>query len=63
MVFTLTSKSGEYDSNFLKNYGSIYVVEDLKRVKGVGDVMEFGSDYSMRIWLRRTNGPAWHHRQ
>jgi hydrophobe/amphiphile efflux-1 (HAE1) family protein len=52
MVFTLTSKNGQYDSNFLKNYGSIYIVEDLKRVKGVGDVMEFGSDYSMRIWLR-----------
>ncbi|MDU4960603.1 MAG: multidrug efflux RND transporter permease subunit [Sporomusaceae bacterium] len=52
MVFTLTSENGQYDSNFLKNYGSIYIVEDLKRVKGVGDVMEFGSDFSMRIWLR-----------
>ena len=52
MIFTLTSNNGQYDSNFLKNYGSIYIVDDLKRVKGVGDVMEFGSDYSMRIWLR-----------
>ena len=36
----------------MKNYGSIYLLEDLKRIKGIGNIMEFGSDYSMRIWLR-----------
>lgn len=51
MIFTLWSPNGTYDATFLKNYGSIYMIEDIKRVKGVGSVMEFGSDYSMRIWL------------
>lgn len=52
MVFTLYSPNNTYDSNFMKNYGSIYVVEDLKRIKGVGNITEFGSDYAMRIWLQ-----------
>jgi len=52
LIFTLWSPKGTYDSTFLKNYGSIYIVEDLKRIKGVGNVTEYGSDYGMRIWLR-----------
>lgn len=52
MVFTLYSPNDTYDAKFLKNYGSIYLVDDIKRVKGVGEVSEFGSDYSMRIWLQ-----------
>ncbi|MDR3589061.1 MAG: multidrug efflux RND transporter permease subunit [Negativicutes bacterium] len=52
MIIALTSPNGTYDSIFLKNYGSIYLLDDIKRVKGVGNVMEFGSDYAMRIWLQ-----------
>ncbi len=52
MVFTLWSPDDRFSTNFLKNYGTVYLVEDLKRIKGVGSVMEFGSDYSMRIWLQ-----------
>jgi multidrug efflux pump subunit AcrB len=51
MYFGLRSPNGSYDDVFLKNYGSIYLVDALKRVKGVGDVGEYGSDYGMRIWL------------
>ncbi len=51
-VFSLWSPKGTYDSTFLKNYGSIYIVEDIKRVKGVGSVSEFGADFAMRIWLQ-----------
>ncbi|WP_378956748.1 efflux RND transporter permease subunit [Pelosinus sp. sgz500959] len=51
LIFTLSSPKGTYDSTFLKNYGSIYLVEDLKRIKGVGNIMEYGADYGMRIWL------------
>ncbi|MBQ3450664.1 MAG: efflux RND transporter permease subunit, partial [Selenomonadaceae bacterium] len=29
----------------------IHLIDNLKRVKGVGDISEFGSTYSMRIWL------------
>ena len=52
LIFNLWSPNDTYDANFLKNYGSIYLIDDIKRVKGVGDVSAFGSDYSMRIWLQ-----------
>lgn len=51
MIFSLWSPNGTYDPAFMKNYGSIYIVEELKRVKGVGTIQEFGSDFAMRIWL------------
>lgn len=52
LVFSLWADKDTYSPNFLKNYGSIYLVDNIKRVKGVGEVVEFGSDYSMRIWLQ-----------
>jgi len=52
MLFSLWSPKDSYDMTFLKNYGTIYLLDDIKRVKGVGNVMEFGSDYAMRIWLQ-----------
>ncbi|MDL2281394.1 multidrug efflux RND transporter permease subunit [Selenomonadales bacterium OttesenSCG-928-I06] len=52
LVFSLTSEDNTYTRTFLKNYGSIYIVEDLKRVPGVGEVREFGADYAMRVWLK-----------
>jgi len=52
LVFNLWSPSDSYDATFLKNYGSIYLVDDIKRVKGVGEVSAFGADYSMRVWLQ-----------
>ena len=51
LIFALYSPNGTYDKTFLKNYGSLNFVDDLKRVKGVGEVSEFGSDFAMRIWL------------
>ncbi len=51
LLFTITSKNPKYDAKFLNNYASINVVDALARIKGVGDVSLFGSDYSMRIWL------------
>ena len=52
LFFTLISPNGSYDSVFLKNYGSINIIDDIRRVKGVGDVSEYGSDFGMRIWLK-----------
>lgn len=48
----LYATNGEYDETFLDNYMKINVIPELQRVKGVGDVMSFGADYSMRIWLK-----------
>ncbi|HYG32864.1 MAG TPA: efflux RND transporter permease subunit, partial [Methylophilaceae bacterium] len=53
LVAMLTSESGKYDPLFLSNYGTLNILDHLKRVPGVGDAMIFGAqDYSMRIWLR-----------
>lgn len=51
MYFALHSPNGTYDDLWLNNYGSINVVDVIKRVKGVGGVKVFGSDFGMRVWL------------
>ncbi|PKO34481.1 MAG: hydrophobe/amphiphile efflux-1 family RND transporter [Betaproteobacteria bacterium HGW-Betaproteobacteria-7] len=52
-VVALKSDQGRYSTLFLSNYASLNIVDELKRVKGVGDVSIFGAqDYSMRIWLK-----------
>lgn len=48
----LYDKSGKYNEEFIDNYAKINVIPQLQRVSGVGDVMSFGADYSMRIWLK-----------
>ena len=53
LVIMLTDKQQKYDPLYLSNYGTLNVLDELKRVKGVGDATIFGAqDYSMRIWLR-----------
>jgi len=52
-VVTLYSPDGSRDPVYISNYALINVIDELKRLPGVGDVTQFGSkDYSMRIWLR-----------
>ena len=51
LFLAMYSPTGEYDRAFMKNYADIYLMDEIKRVDGVGDVQIFGSDYSMRIWL------------
>lgn len=52
-VIALDSESGKYNTLFLSNYASLNIVDELKRVPGVGDVTIFGAqDYSMRVWLK-----------
>jgi multidrug efflux pump len=51
-VIILHSPKQTRDVSFLSNYALLNIVDDLKRVKGIGDVTIFGSkDYSMRIWI------------
>ena len=53
MAIAVGSTDGRYDTLFLSNYALINVVDELKRVQGVGDVIIFGArDYSMRVWMR-----------
>jgi len=53
LVAALNSPDRSRDTLFLSNYGSLNLVDDLKRLPGVGDVSVFGArDYSMRVWLK-----------
>ena len=53
LVVMLTSKNKEHNRLFLSNYATLNVMDEVKRVKGVGDATIFGGqDYSMRVWLR-----------
>jgi len=53
LVVMLTSKDTKHDRLFLSNYATLNVLDELKRVKGVGDALIFGGqDYAMRVWLR-----------
>ena len=52
MTFALYSPDGRFDQTFLNNYVKINVEPRLKRIGGVGKAQLFGSNYSMRLWLR-----------
>lgn len=51
-INTLVCNDGRYDETFLANYLDINVIPGIKRIEGVGDVLELGNTYSMRIWLK-----------
>ena len=52
MMIAINSPTHTYDSLYVANYASIYINDELARVKGVSKVQVFGSsDYAMRIWL------------
>lgn len=51
VVFSLVDMEDKYSQEFLDNYAKINVVPQIQRIKGVGEAMVIGSDYSMRIWL------------
>ncbi|MBN8942374.1 MAG: multidrug efflux RND transporter permease subunit [Rhizobiales bacterium] len=52
LIVNLTSSDGSVDPIALSNFAYLQVVDPLKRVPGVGDVLIFGERrYSMRIWL------------
>src|SRR6187549_2448363 len=53
LLIAISSPNNSYDSKFLNNYAFINIVDELKRIKGVGDVTVLGgSEYAMRIWLK-----------
>src|SRR5271157_2626479 len=51
MVIGLISEDGSMDGNDLRDYAQSSLEKVLSRVPGVGEVDEFGSQYSMRVWL------------
>ena len=51
-IDALVSPDKRYDETFLANYLDINVIPQIKRIQGVGDVLELGDTYSMRIWMK-----------
>ncbi|KAB0680411.1 efflux RND transporter permease subunit [Aureimonas leprariae] len=52
-VLTMSSTDPRYDATYVSNYALLYVIDQIKRVPGIGDAQLFGQrDYSMRVWLR-----------
>ena len=53
LVISIKSPNGTYDNNFLSNYTTINVNDNIARIQGVGQINLFGgSDYAMRVWLQ-----------
>ncbi len=51
-VINVYSPDASYDTLFLSNYATINILDNVKRVTGVGDAYLFGAlDYSMRVWV------------
>ena len=51
-IIAVTSPDGRYDQLYLSNYATINIIDNLKRVPGVGDVLLLTPfDYSMRVWV------------
>lgn len=51
-VITMRSTTDKYDTVYVSNYALLNVLDEIKRIKGVGSASLFANqDYSMRIWL------------
>lgn len=51
MFIALTTDDGSLDATALGNYLSANMLDPIRRVQGVGEVVQFGTQYAMRIWL------------
>ena len=51
MMVGITSPTGQYAEIDLSDYLVRNVLEDLKRIEGVGRIQSFGAEKAMRIWI------------
>src|SRR3546814_451068 len=51
MLIAVGSKSGQTAQLELGNFANARILDELRRVEGVGSVQVFASPYAMRIWL------------
>src|SRR5512135_392695 len=53
MVISIYSPDDRYDATYLDNYTNLYVLEELKRVRGANRATVLGiPDIAMRVWLK-----------
>ncbi|WP_281662295.1 multidrug efflux RND transporter permease subunit [Halomonas sp. Alg239-R46] len=51
MIVGLSSEDGRFDEIALNDYMARNIVEELRRIDGVGRVQLFGAEQAMRIWI------------
>ena len=52
MIVTLYSPDKSYDNVALGSFAAANVLDQIRRVKDVGEANLFGTEYSMRLWLK-----------
>ncbi len=55
LLITLDSPHQTYDDQFLANYATINIIDEISRIQGVGQAEVFGgssTEYAMRVWVR-----------
>jgi multidrug efflux pump len=51
MIVSLSSADGSMNEYDLGNYITSNILDQIRRVKGVGEANLFGTEYAMRVWL------------
>ncbi|WP_288379922.1 multidrug efflux RND transporter permease subunit [uncultured Massilia sp.] len=51
MIVGLRGKAGQFDETELSDYMARNVVEELRRIDGVGRVQLFGAEQALRVWV------------
>ena len=51
MFIALSTDDGSMDAISLGNYLAASMLDPIRRVQGVGEVIQFGTQYAMRIWI------------
>jgi HAE1 family hydrophobic/amphiphilic exporter-1 len=55
LLISVISPNGTYDEQFLTNYATINIIDELSRIRGVGQAEVVGgsiTEYAMRVWVR-----------
>ncbi len=52
MFAAVRSPSGKFDTLYLSNYVATNIIEEIRRLPGVGDAQQFDAIYAMRVWLK-----------
>ena len=55
LLISLISPNGTYDAEFLTNYATINILDELARIRGVGQATVIGGsvfEYAMRVWIK-----------
>lgn len=60
IIVSLISEDDSMDTNDLQDYLYSNIEKVIARVPGVGEVMQFGGQYAMRVWLNPDKLTAYH---